>query len=153
MANAARVLRQGSLESSRPQLRVIEGNGNDAKVRKAHSINSLGVLKVLCIVAIFIFSIGAARIAFSAQTVSVLLNNNNLKAEIKLAQARGDDLQVQQSIFANPDRIERIAADNLGMVAARTVADLDISHGSKLIKDVKTTVAQTQKDESLQVVR
>ncbi len=132
MSSAARQYRQVQ-EQQRNQrdFKVLSGSGKQQN--KHLSLGAQNFLKICCAVVLFVFALGVVRIAFTAQTVSVLLSNNTLTNEITNAQARGDDLQVQQSIFANPGRVERIARDNLGMVSAEKVADLDISQGYKTI--------------------
>ena len=132
MSSAARQVRYHDLTVEKSKnFKLVNGAGK--KQAKGLDLGVKNFLKISCIVILFTFCVGVVRIAFTAQTVSILLSNNTLTNEITNAQARGDDLQVQQSIFTNPSRIERIARDNLGMVSAEKVADLDVSAGYKAI--------------------
>lgn len=132
MAYAARRAYVEQQPESRParSFRVVEGSGRAPRSRAGVAPEVIGLIKIAAVALTLIFIIGAIRIAFSAQTVAVMMDNNKLNREIAQVQSLGDDLQVQQSIFGNPTRIERIAIDTLKMVPATSVAELDVSKGS-----------------------
>lgn len=147
MAYAARkaYVEQPQERSTVQKFRVLEGTGQRAQAQPKTSPELVSVLKIAAVVFAIIFTIGAIRIGFSAHTVGVMMDNNKLKNEIAQVQSVGDDLQVQQSIFGNPTRIERIAEDTLQMVPATSVAELDISSGAVALSapaDTNLTVAE-----------
>ena len=70
------------------------------------------------------------QVWFTAATVSTLMDSENLTSQIDTARATGANLEVQQTVLANPTRIKAYATDNLGMVTTTAIEYMDMSDGA-----------------------
>ena len=70
-------------------------------------------LSVICIV---IALIAMARVAITSAAASCALETRSLQTSIETARAEGNELEVSQSVLANPSRI-KAQATALGMAA------------------------------------
>jgi cell division protein FtsL len=112
---------------ARRPLRVVEGDGLDARAREGVDVRFLSRVKVAVVVALAFVLLGAVRVTLCAQTVTLLEGNAATRAQIKDAQALESDLKVQRSVLSSNSRITRIATQNLGMVLATDTLVVNLS--------------------------
>ena len=92
-----------------PSISVVPGAG-----RRAQSEGiSAAALSLICIV---IALIAMARVAITSAAASCALETRSLQTSIETARAEGNELEVSQSVLANPSRI-KAQATALGMAA------------------------------------
>lgn len=131
MASAARAYaQQQPLESPRPDLRVLPGKGRDYASNLGVSPFVMTCFKIAVVAILVLAAIGVARVWFTAATVSTLMDSENLTSQIDTARATGANLEVQQTVLANPTRIKAYATDNLGMVTTTAIEYMDMSDGA-----------------------
>ena len=106
-------------------LSLHEGGGLDARVRREAS--SVGVLvRSAILVTLVLALIGAARVALTTQTVSLLSDISATERSVNKALDTRTELQVERSVLSATDRIQRIATENYGMVYASEVDTINI---------------------------
>ena len=74
-----------------------------------------------------VFVLGAARVALTAQTVTMLEDISVAEGTVAAARITRTELQVERSALSSADRIQRIATENYGMVYASDVDTVTIS--------------------------
>lgn len=133
MAYAARqIAREERPVATARKLRVVNGTSQSRSAKTAQvgvSSTVFTLIKIAACIVVMLFAIGVVRVSLNVQTVATMMETNKINKEISTTASEGDDLLVQKSIYGNPTRIEGIAQDQLGMVAANTVTDLNISGG------------------------
>ena len=110
--------RRAEQERQHPSFEVVTGGGLDARARRGVTPEFLARVRAIVCVALVLIALGAARVALSTATVSILLGNSQLKADIEQAQTLNGDLRVERSVLASSTRINRIATQNYGMELA-----------------------------------
>lgn len=110
-----------------PSFEVLPGRGEDAARRSGLSPQAVFAFKIVIAVAVFLGIVCGVRVWLTAATVGVLMDTQTLTASVSEARALGSELEVQQSILANPTRIQSVASEDLGMGPASQVAYLDVS--------------------------
>ena len=106
-------------------LSLHEGGGLDARVRREAS--SVGALvKSAILVTLVLALLGAARVALTTQTVSLLSDISATERSVNKALDTRTELQVERSVLSATDRIQRIATENYGMVYASEVDTINI---------------------------
>ena len=114
------------LPVSRP-LSVHEGGGLDARSRAEASSSLMFVIKMAVAAMAMVFVLGAARVALTAQTVTMLEDISVAEGTVAAARITRTELQVERSALSSADRIQRIATENYGMVYASDVDTVTIS--------------------------
>lgn len=104
--------------SARARLRVYEGAGLDAQVRRGVSPEFIATLKTIAVAFLVVASICFVRIGIYSASVSLLAQNSAMRTELKDTRAERDELRIDRSILSSSSRIERIATQNYGMVLA-----------------------------------
>lgn len=106
-------------------LSLHEGGGLDARVRREAS--SVGALvRSAVLVTLVLALLGAARVALTTQTVSLLSDISATERSVSKAMDTRTELQVERSVLSATDRIQRIATENYGMVYASEVDTINI---------------------------
>lgn len=100
----------------RPAFDVVEGGGIDARVRRGVSADFVVRVRLAMLaVAVFVI-LGAARVALTTATVTLLQSNLQMQTSIEAAEAENSSLRIERSVLSNTSRITRIATQNYGMV-------------------------------------
>jgi hypothetical protein len=100
---------------ARPDLKVLPGRGTDRAAQAALSPQLRAFCGVLIFAVLFISVICGVRGARSAVTLQVVIETQAINESIAQARAEGIELEVQYSIATNPDLIQQLAAEQLGM--------------------------------------
>lgn len=114
-------------ESTRARLRVVEGSRTRTQSEPCLSPLAVHVLKVAAVVVACFVVVCVVRIALIAGTYSVLVESRELSTQLEEARSLGSELEVQQSVYGNADRVRSIATDVYGMVPATQQATLDVT--------------------------
>ncbi len=101
-----------------PRFEVVTGGGLDARARAGVSSQFLARVKMVVAGAVLIFALGSMRVALTSLTVSQLTSNAQMREQITSYETSNDNLRVERSLMASATRIDRIAAQNYGMVNA-----------------------------------
>lgn len=100
-----------------PSISVVPGAGRRAQAQaEGISAAALSLAKVCAVVCIVIALIAMARVAITSAAASCALETRAIESNIEAARAQGNDLEVSQSVLANPSRI-KAQATALGMAA------------------------------------
>ena len=103
------LLRGGALHLGVP------GSGRRAQ-SEGISAAALSLAKACAVICIVIALIAMARVAITSAAASCALETRSLQTSIETARAEGNELEVSQSVLANPSRI-KAQATALGMAA------------------------------------
>jgi cell division protein FtsL len=114
---------------ARPDIRVFPGKGTDRDAHAALDPAIITCFKIALVAVLVIAAVGVCRVWLSASTVSHLIVSEQLSSQITSARAAGSDLEIQQSILANPSRIQSIATETLGMTSASGSTYIDLASG------------------------
>lgn len=103
-----------------------EGGGLDRAARAGADSSFFLKVAFAAVLVVALCLMGAARVALTASTVSILRGNEDVSAQIKELRTLNRDLQIECSLFSGSERIGRIATQNLGMVHANEVECLEL---------------------------
>lgn len=103
---------------TRASLRVYEGAGLDAQVRRGVTPQFIATLKTIAVAVLVLATICFVRIGIYSASVSLLSQNASMRSELKDTRAERDELRIDRSVLSSSSRIERIATQNYGMVLA-----------------------------------
>lgn len=111
---------QGALSrpTTAPSFEVIEGAGLDAEARRGVSPKILARAKAIVVAIVCVAVLSAARVSILSAAVGVLAENTSMRTELKQARSTQSDLRIERSVLSSNTRIERIATQSYGMVAA-----------------------------------
>lgn len=101
-----------------PQFELVEGGGLDVRVRAGVSPEFLARVRMVVMATIVLFILGSLRVALTSATVAQLSSNAQARDQIETFETSNDSLRVERSLMASSTRIDRIATQNYGMVAA-----------------------------------
>lgn len=111
-------------ESRKPSLRVIEGKSSRPR---GLSVSSLRAAFVATLVCLALFSaLGGFRVYLASRASVSAIEAAKLQTQISDAYERANELELKQSILAQPDRIKVYAQANLGMGPAVETSHVDI---------------------------
>ena len=96
-----------------PSISVVPGRRAQSEGISAAALSLAKACAVICIV---IALIAMARVAITSAAASCALETRSLQTSIETARAEGNELEVSQSVLANPSRI-KAQATALGMAA------------------------------------
>ena len=99
-----------------PSISVVPGAGRRAQ-SEGISAAALSLAKACAVICIVIALIAMARVAITSAAASCALETRSLQTSIETARAEGNELEVSQSVLANPSRI-KAQATALGMAPA-----------------------------------
>ena len=108
-------------------LSVYQGGDLDARSRREADFSLAVVVKLVLAFAVVAFVLGAARVALTAHTVTLLSDISTAERTVAQARITRTELQVERSALSSVDRIQRIATENYGMVYATDVDTVTIS--------------------------
>lgn len=111
----------------RTSFEVVEGAGLDHLERRGVSPQFIANLKLAAAVCVALVVLCVARIGVYSMAVGTLASNESMRSELKQTVALEDDLRIQRSVLSSTQRIDRIATQSYGMVAANGVEKLSVS--------------------------
>lgn len=111
----------------RTSFEVVEGAGLDHLERRGVSPQFIANLKLAAAVCIALVVLCVARIGVYSMAVGTLASNESMRSELKQTVALEDDLRIQRSVLSSTHRIDRIATQSYGMVAANGAEKLSVS--------------------------
>lgn len=135
-------------ERLQPSLEVVPGGGLDARARAGVSPLFVARLRVALAVAAVLITLGVARVALSAATVSLLQESAELSTQISEAQTLNNELRAERSALASNSRISRIATQNYGMVLSTESVTLTLDDDSADAADEADEEAAQSTDEA-----
>ena len=138
--------------SRRKRLSVHKGGGLDAQARKGVSKGFTSTLQVFLLAVIVFFALGAVRVAITTQTVTLLRENETMRAGIEETLDRNDSLRVERSMLASSERIMAIATDNYGMHLAAASESLVFPDDVTLAEDAAEGTAEEATSDPMTVV-
>ena len=124
----------------RPDIRVIPGRRADNPALQSLSPQAVKAFKFVVAFVVFFALVCGLRVAMSVATVEALQVNQELESQLETIQAEGNELEIQRSILAAPDRIKSEAA-KLGMVPAGEVTYLTVDIANTLSKNADGSVS------------
>lgn len=116
---------------ARGHISVHEGGGLDARVERESAARTSSLARIAVAVTFAFVLLGAARVALTAQTVTLLKQVSTAEATVKAAFDTRTELRVERSTLTNADRIQRIATENYGMVYALDVDTISLEQGDE----------------------
>lgn len=116
-------------------LSVHEGGATGARPHVDPMADLFMVAKAVIVLTVMLFVLGGARVALTAQTVSVLKEVSVAEATLDGAYDTRTELRVERSALSSADRIQRIATENYGMVYASEVETLVMPQDSETSAD------------------
>ena len=111
-------------------LSVHEGGATGARPHVDPMADLFAVAK-----AVIVLTVMLARVALTAQTVSVLKEVSVAESTLAGAYDTRTELRVERSALSSADRIQRIATENYGMVYASEVETLVLPQASETSAD------------------
>lgn len=111
----------------RTSFEVVEGAGLDHLERRGVSPQFIANLKLAAAVCVALVVLCVARIGVYSMAVGTLASNESMRSELKQTVALEDDLRIQRSVLSSTQRIDRIATQSYGMVAANGAEKLSVS--------------------------
>lgn len=111
--------------SSRPSLNVVTSPRASQHAETYLSPLAVTVLKAVAAVGVCLAVACVGRIAVITKCFQVTSANSAITTQIDEARAAGDELEVQQSIYGNSERVRSIATDVYGMVPAGQVTTIN----------------------------
>lgn len=119
------VYRGESLQQQRrATLRTVDGEGADAKVRAGVSAEFLSKLKVFFAVLGVVGVLCVARVGTFAVAASIMADNATMRTQIEESTTLANQLRIQRSVLSSTSRIDRIATQSYGMVAAESTEQM-----------------------------
>ena len=106
-----------------PSIRVLEGQHAEAD----RSSRMLALFKIAIVLVVMLTAFAVARIWLTNASMSMLLQTNEVKAEITTARQAGSVLEVKYYDITNPAKVKNYATKKLGMspvVGSITYVDL-----------------------------
>lgn len=114
----------------RTSFEVVEGAGLDHLERRGVSSQFLANLKLAAVVCLALVALCVVRIGVLSMAAGTLASNESMRSELKQTRALEDDLRIQRSVLSSSQRIDRIATQSYGMVAANGSEQLSVSNAS-----------------------
>ncbi len=108
-----------------PRFTVVPGKARDAASQQALSPQALFLFKMVIAMVVFVSLVAGLRVWITTATIQQLIDSQNITQSITEARAAGMELEVRYSVLANPNRIQEVASEQLGMSPASQVAYLD----------------------------
>lgn len=107
-------------------LSVHEGGAAGTRSHADPMADVFALAKAAIVLTAMLFVLGGARVALTAQTVSVLKEVSVAEATLDSAFDTRTELRVERSALSSADRIQRIATENYGMVYASEVETISL---------------------------
>lgn len=119
----------------RTSFEVVEGAGLDHLERRGVSPQFIANLKLAAAVCVALVVLCVARIGVYSMAVGTLASNESMRSELKQTVALEDDLRIQRSVLSSTQRIDRIATQSYGMVAANGAEKLSVSDSADTVSE------------------
>ena len=134
----------------RTSFEVVEGAGLDHLERRGVSPQFIANLKLAAAVCVALVVLCIARIGVYSMAAGTLASNESMRSELKQTVSLEDDLRIQRSVLSSTQRIDRIATQSYGMVAANGAEKLSVSDSADTTSEDtgtadEATDAQAQK--------
>lgn len=126
----------------RTSFEVVEGAGLDHLERRGVSPQFIANLKLAAAVCVALVVLCVARIGVYSMAVGTLASNESMRSELKQTVALEDDLRIQRSVLSSTQRIDRIATQSYGMVAANGAEKLSVSDFADTASDFADTASE-----------
>ncbi|NTU89531.1 MAG: hypothetical protein HGA54_06465 [Actinobacteria bacterium] len=110
-----------------PDFQVLPGKGKDRQAALGVSPFVMSCFRIALVVTLTLTAVALCRVWLTASTTSMLMASEGLVTQIESTRSQGADLEVQQSILANPTRIQTLASENLAMGPASDVSYLSMA--------------------------
>lgn len=125
------VYRGESLQQQRrATLRTVAGEGADAKARAGVSAEFLSKYKAFLVVLAIVGALCVARVGTFAIAANIMADNAAMRTQIEQSTTLANQLRIQRSVLSSTSRIDRIATQTYGMVAAGTVEQMTAGQAS-----------------------
>ncbi len=127
--NEAEVLQHEEQREAERQFVVVPGSRGKSVPVPDGSLSPIVVTAIKCAVALaaVISVICIARVFIVGMAYGVIAENAQILIQLDEARSAGSELEVQQSIYGNAERIRSIATDVYGMAPAQGSEVLDVS--------------------------
>lgn len=129
-----------------PSFEVVSGGGLDARARQGVSPQFVARVRTVLLAAALFVALGVARVAITAQTVTLLQDNATLSTEISEAEDLASELSIERSVLSSNARISRIATQNYGMVLPTDYVSITV--GSDATDEADSTDADATSDDA-----
>lgn len=113
------VYRGESLQQQRQAtLRTVAGEGADARARAGVTSEFLAKYKTFLVVVAIVGALCVARVGTFALAAGIMADNATMRTQIEESTTLANQLRIQRSVLSSTSRIDRIATQTYGMVAA-----------------------------------
>lgn len=113
------VYRGESLQQQRQAtLRTVAGEGADARARAGVTSEFLAKYKAFLVVVAIVGALCVARVGTFALAAGIMADNATMRTQIEESTTLANQLRIQRSVLSSTSRIDRIATQTYGMVAA-----------------------------------
>lgn len=113
------VYRGESLQQQRQAtLRTVAGEGADARARAGVTSEFLAKYKAFLVVVAIVGVLCVARVGTFALAAGIMADNATMRTQIEESTTLANQLRIQRSVLSSTSRIDRIATQTYGMVAA-----------------------------------
>lgn len=129
-----------SRSDQRPSVHVIPGTRQANPALQSLPPTAVKVFKAGVAIFAIVAVVFIARVMFTAATVQALQANSDRAAALEHVQATGNELEIQRSILASPDRIKK-KAKALGMTSAKSVTYLTVDYSMSVAVNPDGTVS------------
>lgn len=120
----AEELQHEEVASSRPSFSVLVTPRGGQHAERYLSPLAATAVKCVIAVAVCVMLMSIVRVALITETFQLATANSTLNTQIDEARATGSELEVQQAIVSNSERIRSIAVDVYGMETAGQVTTI-----------------------------
>ena len=119
------VYRGESLQQQRQAtLRTVAGEGADARARAGVTSEFLAKYKAFLVVVAIVGVLCVARVGTFALAAGIMADNATMRTQIEESTTLANQLRIQRSVLSSTSRIDRIATQTYGMVAADTAEQM-----------------------------
>lgn len=119
------VYRGESLQQQRQAtLRTVAGEGADARARAGVTSEFLAKYKAFLVVVAIVGALCVARVGTFALAAGIMADNATMRTQIEESTTLANQLRIQRSVLSSTSRIDRIATQTYGMVAADTAEQM-----------------------------
>lgn len=136
------VYRGESLQQQRQAtLRTVAGEGADAKARAGVSAEFLSKYRAFLAVLAIVGVLCVARVGTFALAAGIMADNAAMRTQIEQSTTLANQLRIQRSVLSSTSRIDRIATQTYGMVAADSVEQMTAGQASAEAEAAEETTA------------
>lgn len=130
------VYRGESLQQQRQAtLRTVAGEGADARARAGVTSEFLAKYKVFLAIVAIVGALCVARVGTFAIAAGIMADNATMRTQIEESTTLANQLRIQRSVLSSTSRIDRIATQTYGMVAADSAEQMTAGATSAASED------------------